>query len=141
MNTAVATINEFYHAIIRKEVATICSNYAPSEQTYVFVEGPRYSTLGRANIDKGWHDFCDSALTLESVKWTEGPFVEETPAMAWVGGLIVLKVRLNDTTFERKFRATFVLKLASDGRWQIIHEHVSAPMEDPYGIGDWLKKE
>jgi ketosteroid isomerase-like protein len=140
MTSAAATINEFYQAIIRKEVATICSNYAPSEQTYVFVEGPRYATLGRSNIDRGWHDFCDSALRLESVEWTEGPFVEETPAMAWVAGQIFLKVTLNGTNFERKFRATFVLKSSVEGTWQIIHEHVSAPMEDPYGIGDWLKK-
>jgi hypothetical protein len=26
------------------------------------------------------------------------------------------------------------------GRWLIRHEHVSGALQDPYGIGDWLKK-
>lgn len=46
MKTAIAQINTFYSAIIRQEVAHICQNYVPDEETYVFVEGPRYSTTG-----------------------------------------------------------------------------------------------
>jgi tRNA A58 N-methylase Trm61 len=36
-----------------------------------------------------------------------------------------------------KLRGTWVLRLGHDGQWRIMHEHVSAPLENPYGTGDW----
>ncbi len=131
----------FYQAIIDKRVADICAHYVQSPQTYVFVEGPRYSTLGYANIARGWDDFCASALTLEKIEWVEGPFTEIEGTMGWVGGMIVLTVQLREQTFSVQFRATFILRQAADGLWLITHEHVSGPLPDPYGIGDWLKKQ
>ena len=134
------TINTFYQAIIDKDVATICSSYIQSEQTYVVLEGPRYTTLGYVNIAKGWADFCDSSLTLNQIEWTEGPFEESNDDMAWLAGQIVLTVEVKQKTFSVQFRATFILRKNKDGRWQIKHEHVSGPLADPYGIGDWLKQ-
>ena len=140
MLSAIDQIENFYHAIIRKEVEQICQSYVPDEKTYVFVEGPRYSTLGHSNISKGWQDFCDSALTLEKIEWVEGPFAEESGNLAWVAGMVLLTVAVNRQMIQRTFRATFVLEKNEAGCWQIRHEHVSAPLNDPYGIGDWLKK-
>jgi ketosteroid isomerase-like protein len=60
--------------------------------------------------------------------------------MAWIGGMITLTVHVRERNFTVKFRATFVMRRNEAGQWQIKHEHVSAPLEDPYGIGDWLKK-
>jgi ketosteroid isomerase-like protein len=70
----------------------------------------------------------------------EGPFVEEAATMAWVAGIISLKVAVNDTEFENIFRSTFVL-IKQEDDWKIKHEHVSLVHADPYGIGDWLKKD
>ena len=134
------TINDFYQAIIHKNVADICGAYIQSESTYVVLEGPRYTTLGYENIAKGWGDFCNSPLNLKSIVWTEGPFEEAGSDMAWVGGQIVLTVVVAEKEFSVQFRATFVLRRNSENRWQIRHEHVSGPLQDPYGIGDWLKK-
>ena len=139
MTTAIDQIDNFYRAIIHKEVAQICQNYVPAEDTYVFVEGPRYSTLGYSHIAKGWQDFCDSGLTLEKIEWLEGPFTEEFGDLAWVAGMVLLTVAVNSQIIQRTFRATFVLHKNAAGCWQIRHEHVSAPLNDPYGIGDWLK--
>ncbi|MCU0340394.1 MAG: nuclear transport factor 2 family protein [Spirosomaceae bacterium] len=138
--TPLATINTFYQAIIDKNVAAICDTYVASEQTYVVLEGPRYTTLGYAKIAKGWADFCASPLSLQSIEWVEGPFEEASTDMAWVGGQVVLTVVVNQKTFSVQFRATFVLLKNAEGLWQIKHEHVSGPLPDPYGIGDWLKK-
>ena len=140
MLSAIDQIENFYHAIIRKEVEQICQNYVPDEETYVFVEGPRYSTLGYSNISKGWQDFCDSALTLENIEWVEGPFTQEAGDFAWVAGMVLLTAAVNSQMIQRTFRATFVLEKNEASCWQIRHEHVSAPLNDPYGIGDWLKK-
>jgi ketosteroid isomerase-like protein len=137
--TPTQTINAFYQAIIAKDVATICASYIPSEQTYVVLEGPRYTTLGYTKIAKGWTDFCDSSLTLNQIEWTEGPFEESNADMAWLAGQIVLTVEVKQKQFSVQFRATFVLRKNENNNWQIKHEHVSGPLTDPYGIGDWLK--
>lgn len=118
----------------------ICAAYVPSEDTYVVLEGPRYTTLGYTKIAKGWVDFCESPLMLKEIKWVEGPFEETSHDMAWIGGQIVLVVEVKQKTFEVQFRATFVLRKNNKSLWQIKHEHVSGPLADPYGIGDWLKR-
>ena len=138
--TPLHTIDNFYVAIIAKDVAGICRTYVESEETYVVLEGPRYTTLGYTKIAKGWSDFCTSALLLKKIDWLEGPFEETSTDMAWVGGQIMLTVEVNARQFSVQFRATFVLRKNQENHWQIKHEHVSAPLVDPYGIGDWLKK-
>jgi ketosteroid isomerase-like protein len=138
--TALETINSHYQVIIDKDVEGICSKYFPSEETYVILEGPRLTTIGFEKIKKGWTDFCASNLKLISINWMEGPFVEEASTMAWVAGIISLKVAVNDTEFENIFRSTFVL-IKQEDDWKIKHEHVSLVHADPYGIGDWLKKD
>jgi ketosteroid isomerase-like protein len=137
---ALETINEHYTVIINKNIEGICNMYVPSEETYVILEGPRLTTIGITKIKKGWTDFCASALALKSINWIEGPFVEETANMAYVTGIISLKVNVKSTDFENIFRTTFVL-IKQQENWKIKHEHVSLPHPDPYGIGDWLKKE
>jgi ketosteroid isomerase-like protein len=140
MDPLLTTNLAFYQAIIDKRVADICAHYVQSPQTYVFVEGPRYATLGYDHIAKGWHDFCASPLTLEKIEWVEGPLAEVAGSMGWLAGQIVLTVQLRQQVFSVRFRATFVFRQEPDGQWRISHEHVSGPLEDPYGIGDWLKK-
>ena len=136
---ALETVNEHYRCIIAKDVEGICDKYAPSPETYVILEGPRLTTMGHQRISKGWGDFCDSSLKLLSIDWTEGPFHEQHDTMAWVAGIIRLRVDVKGVEFENVFRASFILVKAVEA-WKIKHEHVSVAHPDPYGIGDWLKK-
>jgi ketosteroid isomerase-like protein len=138
MMNALETVNEHYTVIIEKNIAAICDKYYPSEDTYVILEGPRLTTIGVEKIKTGWMDFCNSPLKLHAINWTEGPFSEETAQMAWVSGIIHLKIQVNETAFENTFRASFVLVKHNDS-WKIKHEHVSIADPDPYGIGDWKK--
>lgn len=133
------TITNFYSYITAKDAESISKSYVESEELYVILEGPRLSNRGHANISKGWKDFCESGLSLEGIKWTEGPFEDIDENMAWVGGIVDLSVAVEGRTFTQTFRSTFVLRKEGD-QWKIKHEHVSAAMEDPYGIGDWLKE-
>lgn len=132
-------VNKSFQNIIDKNADAICAGYFESDDLYVILEGPRLSNRGHDNISKGWRDFVGSGLSLLDVSWTEGPYEEVTEAMSWVGGVIVLKIEVKGRTFEQIFRATFVLT-KQNNEWKIKHEHVSAAHEDPYGIGDWLKK-
>jgi ketosteroid isomerase-like protein len=144
--TSIETINQFYQAIIDKNISQICAAYVQDEQTYVVLEGPRLTTLGFSKIEKGWIDFSASTIALTRIEWLEGPFSEEEKTMAWVGGVIKLVVSIGDKPFEQTFRASFVLRrdciysVSTEGAWLIRHEHVSGALADPYGIGDWLKK-
>ena len=138
MGDPVQTMNNFYQFIMNKDAESISESYINSEDLYVILEGPRLSNRGHANISKGWADFCQSGLALESINWIEGPFCEESPNMAWVAGFVVLEIEVNERRFSQTFRASFVLT-TEGGEWKIKHEHVSAALEDPYGIGDWLK--
>lgn len=135
----IESVNEHYQAIIDKDLKGILTNYFPSEETYVILEGPRLTTVGFEKIKKGWTDFCASSIRLCSIQWTEGPLQQETRSMGWVAGIIQLKVDINGHQFENTFRATFVL-VRYRGQWKIRHEHVSGALADPYGVGDWLKK-
>jgi len=133
------TIAGHYQAIVEKDLFGILDKYSPSEQTYVILEGPRLTTIGFEKIKKGWTDFCHSAIQLLGIEWLEGPFYQQTDAMAWVAGIIRLRVSVSGRVFENTFRATFVL-VPEAGQWRIRHEHVSGVLADPYGIGDWLQK-
>lgn len=139
MKGPLEVINSMYQHIIDKNAVAISQSYAESEDLYVILEGPRLSNRGHANISKGWADFCDTKLRLESIKWTEGPLVETHDTMAWLGGIVVLEIAVDEKRFSQTFRASFVL-IKQGGEWKIKHEHVSAALEDPYGIGDWLKE-
>ena len=132
-------IEKFWDAVLEKNMEGIASVYIPTEDTYVILEGPRYSTKGFTKIMKGWKDFCNSSIQMTGYKWVEGPEEEIDTKMAWIGGITDLSIRVNDQEFTNRFRISFVM-YQYDNDWKIRHEHVSAPMEDPYGIGDWLKK-
>ena len=132
------SISKFYDAIIRRDINCINASYCKDENTYVILEGPRLSTKGYTLISKGWKDFSTSKIALEKIIWTEGPFEEITGNMGWISGIIELHVSINKKTFMNTFRASFVLKKI-ENKWKIRHEHVSAPHEDPYGVGDWLQ--
>ena len=133
-------IEQFWDAVISKDIHGIQAAYVPSESTYVILEGPRYSTMGTSAIFKGWKDFIGSSITMAGYEWAEGPFEEIDGNTGWIGGITDLSLKVGDKVFTNRFRISFVMK-AFEGDWKIRHEHVSAPMEDPYGVGDWLKTE
>ena len=138
--TPTEAVNQSFQNIIDGDADAICRGYVAAPDLYVILEGPRLSNRGHENIFKGWRDFVNSGISLLSVNWTEGPYEDRTDRMAWVGGIIELKILVAERTLSQTFRATFVLTSDADGRWKIKHEHVSAAHPDPYGIGDWLKK-
>lgn len=138
-------------AIVEGRVEDVISCYAPSASTYVFLEGPRSSTRGIERIAEGWRAFVESPLEVASWRWVEGPFEDGTEELAWLAGELELGVRsrgdespgseaLGSEGRRVRLRASYVARRSEDdGGWRIVHEHVSLPAEDPYGMGDWLK--
>ena len=130
-----------FQSVIDSRIEQVVNHYFDSEDTYVFVEGPRWSTLGFEKIAKGWIAYGDSPINVKDIRTIEGPFGREDNGMAWIGQIIEMDVLINKTLKTVKFRGTFVLRKCEDSKWRIEHEHFSQPAEDPYGTGDWLESE
>lgn len=128
-----------FKAVINKNIEKILDYYSQTEDLLIFVEGPRWATLGYNAVEKGWRDFCDSAINVKSCEWVENLTAKTIGKMGFVAGISELKVEINGTPKTIRFRGTFILEEESDGNWRVIHEHFSQPAENPYGIGDWLK--
>ena len=129
---------QFWEEVRQKNMDGIKAAYVDHPDTYVILEGPRYSTWGFQNIIKGWTDFCDTAIQLGQIDWVEGPQEEVNGDMGWIGGIIDMTIDISGRQLTTRFRCSFVYRFV-DNDWKIRHEHVSAPLEDPYGIGDWLQ--
>ncbi|MDQ3042163.1 MAG: nuclear transport factor 2 family protein [Acidobacteriota bacterium] len=137
----IKTTENHFEAIKEKRLAEILNSYANSEDLLVFVEGPRWETLGYENVAKGWRDFISSEISMVQCAWLPSVRSKIIGEMGFVAGIVELEVQIKDQLTAIKFRGTFVLEKESDESWRIIHEHFSQPAEDPYGIGDWLKKD
>lgn len=130
-----------FDAVKNKNIEKIIDFYAKSEDLLVFVEGPRWATLSYQNVAKGWADFADSAITVKDCNWIEFLQAKESGDLGFVAGIVEMNLDINGEAKTIKFRGTFVLQRETDEKWRVIHEHFSQPAEDPYGIGDWLKKD
>jgi ketosteroid isomerase-like protein len=136
----VETTEKHFTSIIEKNIEQIIDFYSETEDLLVFVEGPRWATLGFENVAKGWRDFCSSAINMKSCKWIENLRSKIVGKMGFVAGIAELNVEINGVLKVIRFRGTFILEEESDQNWRVVHEHFSQPAENPYGIGDWLKK-
>ncbi len=135
---AVAAVESHFRAVVAKDAAEIVGRYVPRQDLYVFVEGPRWSTVGHDAVATGWRAFCAAAMSVRAIDWVEGPRAGVTGEMAWVAGVVDLSVAFADGGQRTvRLRGTHVLERTASG-WQVAHEHFSQPAPDPYGIGDWL---
>ena len=138
--------DQFIQAIVDERIDDVIAGYDPSDETYVFLEGPRWSTKTGERVATGWKAFNASPIRMRGWSWVEGPFCMAEGSMGWVAGIVDLRVGLIDPAggLERevnvRLRGTYVVRRQPDGRWAVIHEHFSQPMDDPYGVGDWLPK-
>lgn len=140
MENFVENSHNHFQDVINKRIENIVDHYANSEELLVFVEGPRWVTHGFNMVSKGWRDFNDSSILVESCEWIEfEPMAKVIGDCGVIAGIVEMNVNIGGVKKNIKFRGTFVLQKETDGKWRIFHEHFSQPAEDPYGVGDWLK--
>ena len=141
MTDLIEVSKRHFSAVQDKRIEDIIDFYADSPELLVFVEGPRWATLSFERVSKGWRDFVDSPISVKSCEWIENLESKIIGEMGFVGGIVEMNVEINGELKTIRFRGTFIFQLESDGKWRVIHEHFSQPAADPYGIGDWLKKD
>lgn len=138
MQDLMEVTKKHFKAAVEKDIDAILDSYSKSPDLLVFVEGPRWVTVGYDAVEKGWRDYCDSAINLKRCEWVENIRAEKGKDMGFVAGIVELEAEVAGVLKKIRFRGTFVLRNES-GKWCIIHEHFSQPASDPYGVGDWLK--
>ncbi|MCS6873154.1 MAG: nuclear transport factor 2 family protein [Pyrinomonadaceae bacterium] len=139
MKKLLETIENHFRFAVEKNVEGILDSYSKSEDLLVFVEGPRWATLGYEAVAKGWRDYCISSINLKRCEWVEVLKGQENGDIGFLAGIVDVEAEINGELRKIRFRGTFVLKNEGD-RWRIVHEHFSQPASDPYGVGDWLKE-
>lgn len=124
-------------AVAARRADAVVAAYEDGPATYVFPEGPRWSTVSGAAVARGWRAWLDAGNAIDAWHWVEGPYEGTEGDLAWVAGILDLDVRSGAGPRTLRLRGTYVLRRTAAG-WRIVHEHFSQPAPDPYGTGDWL---
>lgn len=135
--TPLETASGMLDALINRDLDGVLDSFDPADDTYVYLEGPRWTNKGGDRIAKGWRDYFQAPIALRSWEWQEGPEVHESGDLALVAGVIEYQFEGAGAPRPLRMRMTWVTR-RTDGVWRILHEHGSQPLADPYGTGDWL---
>jgi ketosteroid isomerase-like protein len=141
MNDIKQFMERFFQGVIQKQIEVIADTYAHDNRLFVFLEGPRSKTVGWENVRTGWEHYLASRISVQRIVWGDDLQVRDYGHSGWVAATNKITVAIGDgppKTLE--MRSTWLLE-KRDGHWRIVHEHVSQPHPDPYGIGDWLVRE
>jgi len=134
-------MERFFQGVIDKKIEVIADIYAHDEQLFVFLEGPRAKTIGWEKVQTGWENYLSSKISVQSITWGDDLRIRDYGNVGWVAASNKVTVTVGDEPPKTlEMRSTWLLE-KRDGRWRIIHEHVSLPHPDPYGIGDWLREQ
>jgi hypothetical protein len=60
-------------AIRTRDLAGILNTYEESDDLYVFLEGPRWSSRTYTNVSAGWTAWYGADLEIYDHEWVEGP--------------------------------------------------------------------
>jgi len=130
---------KFADAFIAKDIDAIMALYNPYVLVYDVVPPRQY--LGLANYRKDWETY------LGSIDGTP-KFQIDNLAITVEGNLgystSIQKVSGTDTkgqSFDFAFRVTDVYRKTNNGEWQIVHEHVSVPVNLENNTPDLSSKE
>jgi ketosteroid isomerase-like protein len=136
-NPALKVVENLLTSIRERNLQGILNSYEQSDDLYVFLEGPRWSSRTYTSVSTGWTAWFNASLEITGHEWLEGPAEITVGDLTTLQGIMNMHTHTPAQTKILKIRGTWVMRRGEDGQWRIVHEHVSAPMEDPYGTGDW----
>jgi len=139
MDDVINAAQALFDDITALNIDAVIDRYAHDDDLYVHLEGPRWTNRGFENVARGWRAFFESPLRMQRIEWIEGPIAQQSGALGYITGVVHIHYRVHEREGTLKLRGTFVMRHDADGRWRVLHEHFSQPLDDPYGFGDWLK--
>lgn len=138
---AAATPAHMLDSLAARRLDDVIDCFDGAPDTYVFLEGPRWTNTGGDRIHEGWRKYFEAPIRLAEWAWVEGPVVQEADRLALVCGVIDFVFETDGRRRDMRMRMTWVLRPGPDGVWRIVHEHGSQPLADPYGTGDWAPEQ
>jgi len=136
MTTPLGATEDMLTAVIDRRLDDVLDSFSAADDTYVFLEGPRWTNRGGDRIATGWRAYFTAPIRIEAFRWVEGPYTFEGAELAQVAGVIDYDIATDGEAGRLRMRMTWLLRREED-RWRIVHEHGSQPLADPYGAGDW----
>ncbi len=133
-------VTSLLDAMRRHDLDGVLDCFHPGPETYVYPEGPRWSTKGGQRVRQGWQGYFNAPIRLRDWAWAEGPDMHRSADLAVVAGVVACHFECNGQPRDLPLRMTWVLR-PTGGVWRIVHEHGSQPVDDPYGTGDWLERQ
>jgi uncharacterized protein (TIGR02246 family) len=134
-----AMYDRFSAAVQAKDLKTIMSIYSPDERIVVFDAFLPRQYVGAAALTKDYQDFF-AAFPGPAKSEISDIHVSVAGTMAFAYGVDRWVVTGQDgKPVEMVFRFTNVLRKVN-GKWLIVHEHVSFPVDAETGKADFLSK-
>jgi ketosteroid isomerase-like protein len=134
-----AVQDAFSKAVTAKDLDGIMKYYVPDENLVVFDVVPPRQYVGAAAYRKDWKEFLDSIDGPLSFETTEYAVSADTNlAFAHSIQRVSGKTK-NGGNFDLTTRVTDVFKKI-DGKWLVVHEHLSVPVDLGTGTPDLSSK-
>ena len=134
-----AMYDRYSAAVQAKDLDTIMSFYLPGESLVAFDAFPPRQYLGAAAYRKDYADFF-AAFPGPAKSQASDIYVETSGPLGYARGIDRWVVTgKNSQPLEVVFRFTDVLKKIN-GKWLIVHEHLSVPVDPVTGQADFLSK-
>lgn len=132
-------LERFFQGLVDKDIQRIDDSYLHAERLFVFLEGPRSKTIGWTDVRSGWEKYLASRISVVELRLGDDAQIHDGGDTGWVAASLRAVIAIDGAPPKTlDFRGTWLLE-KNDGRWRIVHEHVSLPHPDPYGVGDWAK--
>jgi uncharacterized protein (TIGR02246 family) len=127
--------NGFIAAFRAKDLDAVMKFYAPDETLLVFDVVPPRQFVGATAYRKDWQEFFDAVDGPITVDMTD--FVVQADGnLAWGHSIQHVVAKLKDgKQVDLTTRVTDIYKKV-DGRWIVVHEHVSVPVDIGSGLAD-----
>jgi ketosteroid isomerase-like protein len=131
-----AAVESLFEVIRAKDYDDILARYLDDPRLFIFLEGWEGKVEGfdRDFLDAGWRRLLER-VTFTRIEFTNDVRAGREGDLGWVGGTIESSFEpVGGERVDVTQRGTWILEL-HDGRWVIVFEHVSFPVENPYGTG------
>jgi len=134
-----AVQDAFSNAVKAKDIDGIMKYYVPDESLVVFDVVPPRQYVGAAAYRRDWQEFLDSIqgpVTFETTDYS----VSADTNLAFARSIQRVAGKTKDGgDFDLTTRVTDVFKKI-DGKWLVVHEHLSVPVDLASGTPDLASK-
>ncbi len=128
-------IEGLFDAILRKNIDAIQAHYLQEDRLFIFLEGweGKIEGFDRESNAATWNRLLGQ-VTFTKLELTDDVKVGRDFDLGWVGGTMSSTFTPNgeDTPVDVEQRATWILE-RREARWLIVFEHLSFPVDRPYG--------